>query len=765
MQEKSFPESYCRPDAAAKAAGAWRFPYDHRGPEALWAGAKRAGAPHARLLGVETAAARALPGVVAVLTAADVAGSNRQGVVQQDQPVLVDDKVRHAGDAVALVVAEDRASLRRALELVEVRLEPLAPVLDPDQALAPGAPLVHEAHPTGNLLLEGVVERGEPEAALAAAAVVVELEVHTPRQEHAYLETEVGWARWEPGAGLEMVASTQTPFRDRLEMARAVGLEPESIRLRAPHPGGAFGGKDGVTVQSLLALAALAAPGRPVGMWWEREESFVAGCKRHPARLRLRLGADRQGRLLGLIAEATYDTGAYDHLGGVVAVLGLEHLGGPYRLDHARLTSRAVYTNNPVGGPFRGFGAPQAAAAVEQAMDELARRLELDPLELRRRNLPGEGGPAAAGAALHGVEGLRWCLDRLANHPLWTGREQWKRQAPPGRLRGVGVAALFHGMGYGPVVPDRAGSRLELTDAGRVRVHCGVVDMGQGNAGACLHLAAGVLNQPPGEMELGLPDTARALNGGSSSASRTTYTLGNATLAAAHALAGRLLAAAAAELGSPAAELELAPGAVRHREDGRELSLAALAGLLPPEEREVERWFQAPVSPETPSPDPAVRLHGLPHLLHSYAAHLCAVELDTLTGQVRPAAYLAFSDCGRVLHRGMVEQQMQGAIAQGLGWALMEDFACREGLPLAADLAAYAVPTALDVPAVELGFCPGFEPTGPGGLKGAGEIGVNGPLPATANAVADACGARPGRFPLTGQRVLALLAPGGGRAD
>ena len=745
-----------RAEALAKAQGREPYAADHYGPGLLWAGVKRAGAPHARLRAIKLDLARALPGVEAVLTHADVKGGNRQGVVQKDQPVLVDDKVRHAGDAVVLVVAQSRAILAQALELIELDLEPLPPILDPEAALAPSAPLVHENHPTGNLLLEGRLERGDALTALEAAPVRVEIDLELPRQEHAYLETENGWARLEEDGTLAMVVSTQTPFRDCWEMSEALGLDMRRIRLSAPYLGGGFGGKDGVTVQCLLALAALACPGRPVKMWWDREESFLAGCKRHPARVRCRLGSDEQGRLLALWAQATFDTGAYDHLGGVVATLALEHLGGPYQVEHVCLHSRAVYTNNPLSGPFRGFGVPQAAAGVEMALDLLASRLGQDPLQLRLRNLPAEGSPGPAGVSLAGIGGLRRCLEQVEAHPLWQERAAWQEQAPPGVLRGVGVAALLHGMGYGPVIPDRAGAKVELTPEGSFLVYGGVTDMGQGNTSTFLHLAAQALNQPLAAMAPVLPHTGRTLPGGSSSASRTTYTLGNAVLGAAHQLAGQLQAAGARRLGVEPEAVELVPGALRGP-GGAELPLAQLAAGLPEAERGVQFIFTAPVSPERPSSDQALQLHGLPHLIYSYACHLAAVEVDQLTGQVRVRDYLAISECGRILNPQLARQQMEGAIVQGLGYALMEDFTCADGLPQTRDLATYIIPTALDAPAMRVEFVPGYEPTGPGGLKGSGELGIDGPLPALGNAVAAACGVRPARYPLTGERVLAAL--------
>ncbi len=746
-----------RVDAWDKVQGGERYAADYYGAGVLWAGVKRAGVPHARLRAVHTRAASQVPGVVAVLTHREVGGSNRQGVVQKDQPVLVDERVRHCGDPLALVLAQSPGALARGLALVEAELEPLPGVFDPEKALEPGAPVLHPDHGQGNLLLAGCITRGEGKKALESCPVVVEAVYHLPRQEHAYLETEAGWARLQEDGHLVIVASTQTPFRDRAEVAQALGLEPERVRIIAPYPGGAFGGKDGVSLQSLLGLAALACPGRSVKMWLSREDSFLSSPKRHPARLRYRLGAQRDGTLEALEVDALYDTGPYDHLGGVVMTLGLEHAGGPYRIPHVHLQGRAVYTNNPVGGAFRGFGVPQVTAGMELSLELLARRLGLAPDELRRRNLLHRGQMTPVGVTLRGSVGLARCLERARAHPLWAGREAWKARAGSHKLRGVGLALAMHGVGYGPVVPDVANAKLRLTRRGSFRVYCGVVDMGQGNASTCLQLAGDVLNQDLGRLELILPDTERTLPSGSSSASRTTFTFGPALLAAARELKQRLQAKAADLFMCPAGETALAPGVVRHLPSGRQLPLEQLAAMMQREERTSLARHRAPVAPERPSADPALQLHGLPHCVFSFGAQVAAVEVDRLTGQVEVKGFLSVCDCGNVINPQLLEQQIQGGAAQGLGYALWEDFASHRGLALTPDLSTYIIPTALDLPDQECLVVPTFEPAGPLGLKGAGELPVDGPLPAVAAAVSEACGHHFTRFPLTPERVLAAL--------
>ncbi len=744
-----------RVDARAKVCGREKYAADYYGQDLLWAGAKRAGVAHARIKGIDVARAAALKGVEAVLTHRDVGGTNRYGVVENDQPVLADDKVRHCGDPVALVVARNPDVLSRAIELVEVEYEILPAVFDVEKALAPDAVLVHEGRAGGNVLLKGQVVKGDVDRHWQRCAHVVEAEYSFCHQEHACLETECGWALAHADGRLEIVASTQSPFRDRHELALALGLEAENIRLKAPYCGGAFGGKDGITVQALLALAALKCPGRPVKLWLSRNESILASCKRHPARLLYRLGAGADGGFQALEVKAYYDTGPYDHLGVAVMTLGLEHAGGPYRIGATRLQAWAVYTNNPVGGPFRGFGVPQVAAAMEQTVDLLAEKMGLCPLELRLKNALRQGDVNPVGLRLETSTGIAQCLEAVREHRLWKERHTWKSAAGPFKKRGLGLAAVMQAMGYGPEVPDVGQAKLELTDQGRFRIYAGVVDMGQGNASTYLQMASAILGQDMEQMELVLPDTDRTLPSGSSSASRTTYTFGNALLAAARAMAGRIKQQAAAVMGLDSGDsLELVPGRVQVC--GGKPSLP-LAGLLPAGQRMVTTSFQAPVATQAVDCDPILRAYGITHYIFSYAVHLALVEVDTLTGQVQCKGFVAVTDCGKIVNPQLFQQQMHGGIAQGLGYGLWEQFVVDQGRILTCDLATYIVPGAGDVPEMQCLAVNQAEPSGPFGLKGAGEIAMNGPAPAVANAVADACGVRVPSLPLTADKVLEAL--------
>ena len=746
--------SFPRFDARSKVSGAEKFAADAYAPDMLWAGAKRAGIAHGRILAVHTADAESVPGVFRVLIRRDVPGTNRQGIVHKDQPVLAGQKIRHCGEPVALVLAENREALKLALSRIRLDVEPLPGVFDPETALNPGAPMVHAA---GNTLLSAVIQKGDAAKAFSDCDVILEDCFEVPFQEHAFLETENGFAQQKPDGSLVMTVSTQAPFRDRMEIGHALGLDFSSIRVISPYLGGGFGGKDGATVQCLLALAAMNANGRPIKMWWDREESFVAGYKRHAARLYYKLGAAADGTLNSLECRLYYDTGAYAHLGGEVLELGMEHAGGPYRIPHVLIQGWSVYTNNPVGGAMRGFGVSQVAFAIEQMMNRLAEKLRMDPLALRLKNALGRGDRNSSGVTLVHSTGIISCLKSIKQHPLWLNQADWKARAGRFKRRGVGVCAVFNAMGYGRGLPDSAIAKVELTREGRIRVYGGVSDMGQGNTSAFVQIAGDMLCQEGNQLELILPDTDRTHPCGSSSASRTTYTYGNALIRACQQLKEKLIhrASLVLFLDEPVG-LVLLPGRVRHLPSGREVSFSTLAAMLPDSDRMAIDQHVMTVASDG-NLNASGFILGFPHAIFSYAAHLAGIEIDALTGGVSVLFYLAVTDAGRIISPQGVEQQVQGAVAQGLGYALCEDVQLRDGKILNPSFTDYIIPTALDVPEVASMTVETVESTGPFGMKGMGEVGMNGPLPVIAGAVQDAVGVWIRQSPVTADRILAAL--------
>ena len=749
---------FARPDAQAKVTGAEKYAADYYGEDLLWAGVKRAGVPHGRIRQIHTDAASQLDGVVAVLTGRDVPGTNRQGIVHKDQPVLAADKVRYAGDAVALVMARNKTILKKAVDLIRVDIDPLPGVFTIDEALKPDAPLIHEEHPGGNILLQATIRAGNAEKTLSGCDVVVEETFHVPMQAHAFLETENGLAWQEPDGRIVIIASTQAPFRDRWEIGYALGMDMDRLRIVCPYLGGAFGGKDGATVQCFLALAAMHAEGRRVKMWWEREENLEAGYKRHAARMHYRLGAKSDGTLQALHCRLYYDTGAYAHLGGEVMALGMEHAGGPYRIPNTLIEGWCLYTTNAIAGAMRGFGVAQVTFAIESMMDLLARKLNRDPLALRRKNALNRGDRNTSGVTMTQSTGIADCLSALTDHSLWRGRERWMQAAGPFKKRGVGIASAWNAMGYGRGLPDSAIAKIELTEEGRIRVYNGVTDMGQGNATAFVQIAGQILCQENSRIELVQPDTDRTLPSGSAAASRTTYTYGNALIKAAEALRSKILSRASLDLLADTLDhLELLPGRVRDLQSGREIPLEMIARRMPAEDRVCISQFLMPVARDRLDTGKEFVI-GFPHLMFSYAAHLAAIEVDELTGGVEVKAYAAATEAGHVLNPQTFTQQVQGAIAQGIGYALFEEVVSERGKILTPDFTTYHIPGAKDVPEIDSRMVETWEPTGPFGMKGVGEVGSNGPLPAIANALHDACGIRLTRSPLSPQRVLEALA-------
>ncbi|MDD3363754.1 MAG: xanthine dehydrogenase family protein molybdopterin-binding subunit [Syntrophomonas sp.] len=747
-----------RADGPGKVCGTEKYAADYYPEGMLWAGVKTSDYAHALVKEIDVSAALIIPGVHAVLIHKDVKGSNRVGVPESDAPVLADYKVCHKGDPVALIIAESREMVSRAAAAINVEYQALPAVFDPEQALLPDAPVLHENRADKNLLLSGAINKGKGALALEECTFSVESEFNLPAQEHAYLETETGVACLNDDGVLELVASTQTPFRDRMELAHALGLPATKIKISAPYLGGGFGGKDGITVQGLLGLAALNSSGRPVKMWNSREESFKSSSKRHPARMHYRLGCKQDGSLHALSCRIVLDTGAYASLGGPVLALAMEHAAGVYRIENTYIEGFCVYTNNPISGAFRGFGAPQVLAAVEQMIDMLADKIGMDPLEFRLKNAVNRGDELGSGVLMSRSTGIVACLQTMQKHPLWINRRQWEKDAPPFKRRAVGMAAGMQGTGYGPVVADVANAKLELLVDGRFRIYSGVADMGQGNNATNVQIAGEILGQSAAAFELLQPDTERSLPSGSSSASRTTYSFGNALQGACRLLKERILTRVCQMgMGIYQEDLLLVPGRVHHIPSGKDIPLTVIATAMTDSERVSVNSYTAPVARHHEIVNPAVRAAGFPHLVFCFACHLARIEINELTGEVTICDYLACTDGGRVLNPQLYEQQIQGGIVQGIGYALWEDFKVSAGEILSSNLSTYIIPGSLDVPDIISLPVETVEDSGPFGMKGIGEIGINLPYPAIANAVARATGRRIKTGPLSAERVWQAL--------
>lgn len=724
-----------RLDGPEKVAGATKYMTDLHFENAACGRVLRSAHPHALIRRIDVSRARALAGVLCVLTADDIPGLNGFGIIMQDQPVLAREKVRMTGDAVALVAAETPEIAAQALTLIAVEYEPLPVVADPLSALSPGSAHVHEG---GNLLQRTVLRRGDADAAFLAADAVVEGTFQTPRQMHAFIETEGGWARQEADGGLTIWCPGQAAYRDRAQVARILGWNPQRIRIISSPIGGGFGGKDELTVQHYLALLALHTGGRPVKLHYSREESVIAGIKRHPFRIEAKLGARRDGTITALQARIIIDKGAYASLGPAVLNLAVEHVAGPYKIANVDAEGLLVYTNNGTNGAFRGFGVPQTCFALESLVEMAAAQLGLDPVDIRKRNVVRRGEVDGAGHRVESSVAVWECLDAVERSALWQERERWVGAAAPGKRRGYGVACSVHGVGLGKGVPDFANAALELTPAGAFRLLVAPQEIGQGNGTAYAQMAAEVLGCRPAEIALVQGDTGQVPDGGSVTASRGTYAGGMAVVNAARNMLTLLRQGAAALQG-------VAVG------DALPADRVAVYGRMAPGGGGPLRAEGNFILPQAAGAVPGIS--GAPHHVCGYAAQAVLLEVDELTGETRVERVVSAIDCGKVINPAGLEGQSEGGVVMGLGMALSEDTLIEGGIHKTRNITTYILPTICEAPEIETIAVESSEETGPFGAKGIGEVVMIPVVAAIPNAIARATWARVYTLPATPERV------------
>jgi len=746
-----------RPDAVAKATGMARYASDIYLPNMLYAKVLRSHHAHARLLSMDTTAARAHPGVVRVITAADVPGAKNHGVIRPDWPVLVYEKVRYVGDALAIVVAESEAAAATALDFIRVDYEPLAVVDSPQAGLAANAPCVHE---TGNLLRHISVQKGNVDSGFAEAHLVVDGEYYTPAADHAFLEPEAGVAHLDDEGRLVVYVGSQIPFGDRKQVAQSLDLPEDRVRIVHTHVGGAFGGKEDISVQIHLALAAWLTR-RPVKLVYTRKESLVSHPKRHAALVRVKTGANRDGRIVAVHASILGDTGAYASLGEAVMTRTTTHAAGPYDIPNVSIECDAVYTNNVPAGAFRGFGVPQSNFAIESQMDTLARRLGVSPLEIRRRNALRVGATTSTGQVLHESVGLLETIDRVEEEVRRLDPDacilrrlpehlSMRKGAGEAWVRDWGVACAYKNIGLGGSTPDSAGAVVELDLQGRVRVRAGAAEIGQGVIGVVAQAAAEELGAPYNQIDVLLGDTALTADGGATTASRQTFVTGNAVRLAAIQVREELARAVAEELDTSPQEMVFVGGSVRGRT--RSLSLGEAAAVAGRQGRNLraEVTYTAPRTV-------ALGEKGDAHFVYSYATQAAEVEVDTRSGRVRVLRVVAAHDVGRAINPLALCGQIEGGVVMGLSLALLEDFRQVHGVPQTTSLSKYRIASVADKPEIVVILVEDPIASGPYGAKGVGEIACIPTAAAIVNAVDNACGARVRVLPATPDRVLAAL--------
>jgi CO/xanthine dehydrogenase Mo-binding subunit len=737
-------------DFVDKVKGSLHYAADWQLPGMLHGRVVRSPVPSARITAIDTSAARALPGVAAVLTAADVPSnaivelaSGGLAELEVSMPVLAQDRVRYAGEPVAVVAAVTRQIADAAAELVAVDYEELPGVFDVTSALAADSPRVHDV---GNTLVTWEIRCGDVAAALAAADVVVEGEYRSQHVEHAYLEPEAG-VGWLENGVLTLRVSTQV-IEHASALARIIGLPQSKVRVIAAYMGGGFGGKEDMTVEPYLALLVWHTR-RPVRMIWDRQESLVASTKRHPFLMRYKTGASADGTITAQQVEITGDAGAYPNLSPRVLFAAAACACGPYRVPNASITSRAVFTNNVPASAFRGFGAMQVTLGYEAQLDLLAERLGLSRTEVRERNFLAKGDLLPTGERLDTcvevAQTMHRALARLGEPPRPSG---------PGKLVGRGLGCNRQPYGRTIWFRDRASAWLSLQADGTLLIRSGVTDLGAGQAASLGQIAAEVLGAPLDDISIYIGDSALNPPAGGTFATRQLYMSGNAVLHAALELRERMAPVAADLLGVPSDTLEFADGRVRAADGGVSVTLAELAAAC--HKRAISTAHLSTWRAQAGSFDPRAG-QGDTFPDYTYGTHAADVEVDTETGQVTVVRYAACHDVGRAINPMRVEGQIQGGAMQGLGYALTEDLGSVDGYVQAALFANYLIPNAQDFPDVLVDIVESGEGKGPLGARGIGEPPIGNVAATIASAIYDAIGVRPAELPMTPERVLALL--------
>ena len=729
-----------RVDAMGKVTGDTLFPGDINLPDQLTMKILFANRPHAIIKGIDTRQAEDLEGVVAVLTAKDVP-VNEYGLIIPDQPVLCGpgsgipyaDRVRFVGDQVAVVVAETEEIAALGRNLISVEYEDLNIVTDPLVAIQEGGELIHP-NKESNIICQYRIRKGDIEEAFKQSVVIVEGEYTTPAQEHAYLQPEAGLGYIDEEGRVTVQVAGQWTHEDQEQIAHALGLPPEKIRVIYPAIGGAFGGREDMSVQIVLALAALRLHqkgiNRPVKVIWSREESIIGHHKRHPYIIRTRWGATQDGKVLAAEVDIVADGGAYAYTSTKVLGNATLMCTGPYEIANVKVDSCAVYTNNIPGGAFRGFGGPQGAFAAETQMNRLAEKLGIDPVEMRIRNILHEGDLLSVGTPLPAGVSISQVVERCAKEGGWnTDTRGWTRKiGAPLRSRestnkereylkrGIGIACAFKNVGFSFGAPERSFARVELhggAEIEQVIVHHAGADVGQGAHTVFHQMAAEAAGVPTEIVRLVVSDTAMTDDSGSASASRMTFMAGNAI-----------------------------KGAMEQ----------ALKKWQDEERPAVSKYEYNP--PATTPLDP-INGYSMPNFSYGYVAQAVEVEVDMETGHIRLVDVISTNDVGKAINPEQVEGQIEGAVVQAAGYSILENFQQIDGYVQTEHLSTYLIPTVLDIPEhLESIILEYPDPIGPWGVRGMAEMPFLPLAPAIIAAVHEATGVWFLDFPLTPERVL-----------
>ncbi|MFA7008077.1 MAG: xanthine dehydrogenase family protein molybdopterin-binding subunit [Elusimicrobiales bacterium] len=747
-----------RKDALIKATGRAGYAADLEFSGMLYAAAVRCPKPRIKILSVSDARARKIPGYVALVTHKDVKGANKWPLVADDYPFLPETAARFQGETVALAVAETRKAAVAAARLVELRYKELPFIEDPLKSMDKGAVKIHGED---NVFARFVIKKGDPDKAMEEAYAVVEDEFSTNYQVHAYLETQGVVAVPEPDGGLTVHSSTQCPFYVLDAVAAAAGLGYHKVKVVQTVTGGGFGGKEDVPalVAAHAAVCALKV-GRPVKLIYDRKEDFNSMSKRHPSWSRVSYAADKDGKITGCTVKYILDGGAYSTLSPIVLWRGAVHAAGPYKIDNIRIEAYAVATNKVPCGAFRGFGQPQICFAQESLVDELARELKLDPVELRLRNILRAGDRTATGSVISAPCALEELLETVKRKSGWERRkaEGLRLKAEGDKVRGLGVSVAYYGVGLGAKgrYLDRAGAYVNIYKDATVGVNVGNTEMGQGALTVLSQICAETLNAPYENIKLEEVDTSKVSDSGPTVASRTTLMSGNAIIEAAAPLRANIF--------KTAFDLLLAKGA---RAAG---SMKAARGVFSIDGVSVsfgeavrECWNRRMKMGEQGwyvSPHTSYNMEdgqGDAYVTYSYSADAAEVEVDLKTGVTKVLKIYAAYDVGRIINPQLAQGQAQGGILQGLSWTLYENLLYKNGIMLNPNFTDYVLATTADKPEYDITFIEKPYAEGPYKAKGLGEVPLIGVAPAIGNAVRNASGVRVKSVPILPEKVWAGL--------
>ena len=741
----SIAKSIPRIDAIEKATGKAIYGADVVLPNLLFGAVHRSPHHHAEIIEIRKEKAEKVPGVVKVVTGEDIPGEKIFGPDVVDKPVIAFGRVRQAGDPIAIVVAESKEIAKEAVALIEVEYEILPAVFDPAAALEEDAPQLYKE---GNLLCENRHQLGDVEAGFREADLVIEKTYTVQRIAPAYLEPEVSTGSWNPDGILKVWANTQMPFQDQKEISAVLDLPLDKVHVITPYIGGSFGGKSDATMTLLAAVAAWAVKGN-VQLVNSREESMLAHPKRHPGIMNYKVGAKKDGTLVALEADFLFDTGAYASYGKAVGGISSEVAGGSYRIPNVNVRTRVAYTNSPFGGSIRGVSGPQVSFACESTMDILINELGLDPIEFRKMNMWKEGDTTYFGVKIQEDPSLGLCLDKANEIIQDYPQKPWRED----KLCGVGIASslLKMGMGYG--LPDDCTSRLEWLPSGKVRLYLGSPDIGQGVKTIGTQLVAELLELTPDEIEVQDIDTSVNPNGGPTNTSRSTMILGNSLEKTAEEAVEVLMSYACEDLRVDPELLSYQSGQVIVDDPDQKRSIHFSEIAAKAHQNRVFLRAEGTASFPYPDDTPEDMPFGT-HVMWCYGVHLVFAEVDPVFGDVEIVDYYAIHDVGKAINPISVEGQIEGGVAMGVGYALMEDMKLKGDNTWVDNFSEYILPTILDIPRIHSIIVEQPNPLGKFGVKGLGEPVTVAVAGAIANAVYSATGKRVTHLPICSSDLI-----------